>query len=235
MINQEEICVHVISAQTGPEMAADNDPFEIAPFRQTFFRYSIHGQSEVVKSSSFVYASHHSSESSWLEIKKLSVALVGNSDTQNLGLFSPTVRQIYFMGQITYPTSAFNMLPQLNSLKSVVFNIGFGGYLPEFQESNQEFHQSTPEVGGVTSLEIKLNCQLYRSSSDEMKSVFNKMVKSVLKHSADSFPNLNEICVELPNTTLFYHATALLIHGKDFLRNDYQVVKTDEKVRYLLN
>lgn len=207
----------------------ENDPFRMPPFRQIFFRYSIHGQSEVVKSSSFVYASHHSAES-WLDIKKLSVALIGNEEVPNLCLFGPTVTEVYFNGQITYPNTAFKMLPQLVSLQRVIFNIGFAGHTNEFHETPQEFQDATPQVPSVTSLEIKLNHQLFRNCSEDTRNTFSKVIKSIIKHSSDSFPNLRNISVDLPDTPLFTHGAALLLHTNLHLREMFKIVRADEKV-----
>lgn len=193
----------------------------------------MYGQSEVVPSSSFVYATHHSSESAWLDVKKLSVALVGCSTIPNLILFSPTVKEVYFMGHITYPSIAFKMLPQLSLLQKVAFNIGFGGHMSDFQDTSEDLLESTPIVQTVTKLEVNINHSLYRTCTEDMKNIFNKVIESALKHSVDSFPNLQSLNVNVPHTQAFLHHVNVLVNSNGILQQDSDIkIITDEgKVR----
>lgn len=231
--NQEEICIHV-EPRTDDSLEDDvgngeDFRFDIAPFRQTFFRYSMYGLSEVVRSSAFVYASHHSSANAWLDIKKLSVALVGNNEIPNLALFSPTVKEVYFMGHISFPTTAFRLLPQLSCVEKVAFNLGFGGHINEFNESPEEFVTFTPEVQTVTSLEVKINHQLYRACTEAMRYTFNRIINSVLKHSSESFPNLTNLAIDIPSSDIFYDRVVTLNEMQN-LRGLFDVQMSEDKV-----
>ncbi|ODM97246.1 hypothetical protein Ocin01_09445 [Orchesella cincta] len=230
-----KVCVHVIAQQDTSHLEDNQNEDNIFtfPFRQTFFRYSLYGISEVVRSNSFVYASHHPSESDWLHIRKLSVALVGNNEIPNLALFSPTVREVYFMGHITYPITAFRMLPQLRALQKVSFNIGLGGVIGEFHETVDEFLSTTPAIPNVTSLEIKMNRQLYQGSSERNRGIFDKIIESVLKHSSDSFPNLQEVAISLPHSALFFESVVSLIQTNENLSRLFEtkIIRGDSEIQ----
>ncbi|CAL8110134.1 unnamed protein product [Orchesella dallaii] len=230
-----KVSVHVIPQRDTGNLESNQNVDNIFtfPFRQTFFRYSLYGISEVVRSNTFVYASHHPSESAWLDIRKLSVALVGNNEIPNLALFSPTVREVSFMGHITYPITAFRMLPQLQALQKVSFNIGFGGFIAEFHETVEEFLSTTPAVPNVTFLEVKMNVQLYQGSCERNKRIFDKVIDSILKHSADSFPNLLEVAVTLPESIIFLENVVSLVQGNANLRRhfDTKVIKDVGEIR----
>lgn len=168
-------------------------------------------------------------------VKRLTVLQVGSCEAPNMTPYSNSCATVDFNGHIASSRAAFELISQMPRVNKVAFLIGHSQQHPHI-ESYDEFMRKTPVCPSVKKLKVILNLDNFHSFhhdcsganytpdcatgyclSDIQYSLIC-LVESIFKHAGDSFPNLRNLIVELPENQRVCNAVQMLIQTCPQLR-----------------
>ncbi|CAL8086987.1 unnamed protein product [Orchesella dallaii] len=186
------------------------------------------------KSSSVFQASFSGNQPFSGPVKKLTFLQLGSCEAPDMTPYTRTCKTVEFNGHISNTRTAFDIIRQLPEVTKVSFLIG-QSQQPTYAESFVEFFSHTPPCPSVNRLSIFLDLHHFHSFSHDCSTAQCNgqclsliqyslicLVESILKHAADSFPNLKDLVVELPEDDRLCHAVQMLIQICPGLRKKTQ-------------